>query len=85
MADKITYISKCEVHWDISYEVEYENKKNSFCVTIPKSGMVTPTDIDEAKSKANIKAKLLKDAWIASLETLPITVSVSTEPENVTL
>lgn len=72
MADKITKCSVIKedstvIQYDISYEVESGQNKNQFCVTVLASEMTDPTDADEAKTKANTKAKTIKDAWIADL------------------
>lgn len=72
MSDKITACSKILdgvtiVQYDVSYEVESDANKNSFCVTVLASEMTDPTDTDELETKANLKAKTIKDAWVATL------------------
>lgn len=72
MADLITKCNKTldgetVIQWDISYEVESGANKNHFCVVVLPSEMTTPTSADEAKTKANVKAKAIKDAWVADL------------------
>ena len=72
MSDTITACTKIVdgdtvIQWDISYEVESGQNKNCFCVVVMPSEMTTPTDANEAKTKANVKAKAIKDAWVADL------------------
>lgn len=72
MADKITYCKKTMdgttvIQYDISYDVENGAAKNQFCVTVLGSEMTDPTDATEAQTKANVKAKAIKDAWVADL------------------
>ena len=72
MSDKITTCTKVldgtdVIQYDISYAVENGANKNQFCVTVLGSEMDDPTDAAEAKTKANVKAKAIKDAWVADL------------------
>jgi len=75
MADKIEscVVTKDDaevvVQYDVSYSVENvdASKMNSFCVVVKADEMDDPDDTVEAKAKANVKAKVIKDAWIASL------------------
>lgn len=91
MADKIMSSTKCLesdnslCHWEFSYDVEYNSKRNNFCVVVQPEEMTDPTDADEAKGKANIKAKAVKDSWIALLADATNDVPVITEEETVTL
>jgi hypothetical protein len=57
------------IQYDVSYDVEHGSTKNSFCVTIMAEELEDKTDSDEVKIKANLKAKAIKDAWIADLST----------------
>lgn len=82
MADKITSLTKVENHWDVSYEVEKNSLKNSFCVTVLKSEMTDPDSDTEARTLANTKAAAIKNAWEA---VAPEAESFIEAPENVTL
>lgn len=82
MADKRINVTKCDDQWDISYEVEKNSLKNTFCVVVKFSDMVDPTSETEAKTLADAQASLIKDAWAAEA---PVATVISTEPENVTL
>jgi predicted nucleic acid-binding protein len=73
MADQIT---KCDVikdsesnpiQYDVEYSVESGSDTNTFCVVVLASEMTDSTDTDEVKTKANVKAKAVKDAWVADL------------------
>jgi hypothetical protein len=72
MSDKILACNKIldgatVMQYDISYEVESGANKNQFCVTVLASEMTDSADTNEAKTKANVKAKVIKDAWVADL------------------
>lgn len=72
MADKITACNKILdgetiTQYDVAYEVESNGNVNEFCVTVLASELTDPTDADEVKTKANAKAKTIKDAWVADL------------------
>jgi hypothetical protein len=73
MSDKITQCNKTldaegnVVQYDVAYDVQSDSNKNQFCVTVLASEMSNPTDAEEAKIKANAKAKTIKDAWVSSL------------------
>ena len=72
MSDKITTCTKTldgttVIQYDVSYEVEYQAYKNQFCVTVLAGEMTDPSDVEELETKANVKAKALKDAWIGDL------------------
>lgn len=72
MSDKITACKKISdgstvVQYDVSYEVESDSSINQFSVTVLASEMTDPSDADEVEAKANIKAKAIKDAWVADL------------------
>lgn len=91
MADKITASTK-ELNsdnsinqWSFSYDVEYNSKLNNFCVVVQAEEMTDPSSESEAKTKANIKAKIIKDAWIVDLADATSNVPVITIPETVTL
>lgn len=74
MADRIVAcavtkdVDENPVQYDVSYEVEHNDKTNSFCVTIPAEELTDATDTAEVKTKANVKAKAIKDAWIDSIK-----------------
>lgn len=83
MSDKITSCNKILdgatiTQYDVAYEVTSGDLANYFCVTILASDMTDPTDENEVKTKANAKAKEIKDAWVANLpsETAQPVVSV---------
>jgi hypothetical protein len=72
MSDKITQAvaikdGETVVQYDISYDVYHDGKANSFCVVVSAAEMTDPSDEAEAKTKANVKAKAIKDAWVAGL------------------
>lgn len=91
MADTITGSTKClELdnslnHWEFYYDVEHNGQHNSLCVVVQPEEMVDPMDANEAKTKANVKAKISKDAWIAAMVDATSDVPVITTPEAVTL
>ena len=72
-------------HWEFRYIVESNDQINQFCIRVTDDEMDDPTDEAEAKTKANVKAKAIKDAWVANLSTVPNNVAVITSPEDVTL
>lgn len=82
MADRITALNKLDEQWDVSYEVEKNSLTNSFCVVVLKSEMTDPDSATEARTRANVKAAVIKTDWAATAPTL---VEVISEPENVTL
>lgn len=72
MADQIincvaTKDDQVIIHYDVSYVVEYNAILNSFCVVVKAEELEDASDLNEVKSKANAKAKVIKDAWIADL------------------
>ena len=85
MSDKIIecIVTKDDLDAPIQYDVAYEiengdaSKVNSFCVTILASDMSDPTDTAEVTTKANVKAKEIKDAWIDTLATVVTNSSVA--------
>lgn len=89
MADTITRCIKTSdengdaLQWDISYTVENNSKINDFCVTILASELTNPESGSEVKTKANVKAKAIKDKWIA--EEIQTAASVDTVLGTVTL
>lgn len=84
MADKIVALNKLDEQWDVSYEVEKNSLMNAFCVVVLKSEMTDPDSDAEARTKANVKAAAIKNAWTAEAPTVVEVVS-PTAPENVTL
>jgi len=72
------------IQYNVSYVLEYETHQNSFCIVIHAEDMVDPTDQAEAITKANVQAKVIKDAWVADLPALTSEVTIS-EPQSVTL
>ena len=89
--DKITSNSKCLeadsslCHWEYAYEVAHNSAKNGFCVVVKADEMTDATSETEARAKANVKAKAIKDAWVASLASMTSNEPMITVPENVTL
>jgi len=72
MSDRITACTKVlegstVVQYDVSYEVESGANKNQFCVVVLSSELTNPADTSEVETKANVKAKAIKDAWVADL------------------
>jgi hypothetical protein len=72
MSDKITACNKKldgsdVIQYDVSYEVTSGDNKNQFCIAVLASEMTDPSSETEAKEKANLKAKAIKDAWVADL------------------
>lgn len=62
--DKILNEDSSVKQYDFSYEVEDNGRINNFCVRVLASEMTDPTSATEAKTKANVKAKAIKDAWL---------------------
>lgn len=72
MADEIlecvaTKEGSTVIQYDVAYKVMSGESVNQFCVTILASELTNTTDLNEVKTKANIKAKAIKDAWVADL------------------
>jgi len=61
------------IQYDVSYEVESGENKNSFCITVLASELDDVNDVNEVKTKANVKASAIKSDWV---ETLPGTSSI---------
>ena len=83
MADKITSCTVTKdsdnnpMQYDVVYEVFSGEKMNQFCISIKAEDMDDATDTAEVTTKANVKAKEIKDAWIAALvETSNADVSI---------
>jgi len=72
------------IQYTVSYEVEHETAKNSFCVCVKAEEMTDAMSQSEAITKANVKALAIKDAWIAMLPPSVSTVLIS-DPQDVTL
>ena len=76
MADKITscMVTKDSesnpIQYDVAYEVFSGEKMNQFCITIKAEDMDDTADTDEVTTKANAKAKEIKDAWVAAMITV---------------
>ena len=91
MSDQITQSTKClnadssSCHWEFSYSVESGANKNNFCIVVTAEEMTDATSESEAKTKANVKAKVIKDAWVASLADAKSMTPDITIPEDVTL
>lgn len=90
MSDKITEFVQLKdadnniVQYDVSYEVEHDTLTNTFCVVVMASEMTTPSDVTEAKTKANAKASVIKAAWVDSLPA-PTATSQDAQVGDVTL
>jgi hypothetical protein len=72
MSDKIIACNKVMdgtdvIQYDLSYEVESGGNKNQFCVVVLAEELTNPADTAEVETKANVKAKLIKDAWVVGL------------------
>ena len=72
MADEIlqcvaTKDGSTVIQYDVAYKVTSNGNVNQFCVVIMASELTDPNDTDEVKTKANVKAKAIKDAWTADL------------------
>lgn len=92
MADKIVRIDKdlkasdsTIQSWDICYEVEDSGDINTFVVNVKGDDMTDRTDQAEAESLANVKAKAIKDAWVAEKSNATNTSNVTETEKNVTL
>jgi hypothetical protein len=72
------------IQYTVSYDVEYETAKNNFCVGVKAEEMTDSSSQEEAITKANVKAKIIKDAWIAVLPS-PISEVLIFEAQDVTL
>ena len=89
MADQITTCvvekeNTTIIKYIIGYIVKYEDFINQFCIDINVEEMIDPTDQNEAISKANIKAKVIKDSWIINLPSSTNEILISI-PQNVVL
>lgn len=69
---------------EASYVVESDTKENRFVVVVKASEMTDPADLTEAKTKANLKAKDIKDAWVAAMAE-EILENQASQEGNVTL
>jgi len=72
MADEIlecavTKDGSTVIQYDVSYRVTNNGNVNQFMVVIKAEELTDANDIAEVKTKANVKAKAIKDAWVADL------------------
>jgi len=72
------------IQYTVSYDVEHETAKNNYCVTVKAEEMTDPTSQLEALTKANVKALVIKNAWIVTLPSSTSEVLIS-EAQDVTL
>lgn len=89
MADTITKCNKIlnddssVQQWELTYQVEDSGKKNEFCIVVKAADLTDPTSASEAKTKANIKAKVVKDTWLELNH--PSAVNINSNEGSVTL
>jgi hypothetical protein len=72
MADEIlecvvTKDGSTVIQYDVAYKVTSGAAVNQFCVVVRGDELTDPNDEVEVKTKANVKAKAIKDAWVADL------------------
>lgn len=90
MADQITGFIQVKdsednvLQYDVSYSVEHDSHSNQFCVVVRADEMTDDTSLDEATTKANAKASILKAAWVDAMPA-PTAVEHAEKVGDVTL